>query len=455
MTDVNAIHPDPRFALGQSVGYAAFTWGYPLVETIRTCRLQTTAGDAAGVAWAAPIDRIKHLPRAATAADRDIVTPANDLLYSTAWINLANGPRLLHVPARAAHNARYFVLALYDAFTNNFANPGLRESAGTGETLLLVGPAGLPAEYPTHDLRVIECPTPLVWLIGRVVVGDADDWPAAQALQAEIRLAVPAGTDNGAVPVGVAHWQGATEDTLAALAARPDDADLIADAFFNHLCRALTDQPIPAADQGLAAWLAQGGLLPGSHFDMAQLATPLRQGLRRGLQDAARQVELASRSRRARPWATNFHIGRYGTNYMVRALTAYKGLGALAAEEALYCMGDFDADGQSLDGRHRYQLRFAAEDMPPVEGFWSLTLYAADRFLHPNALQRHAIGDRTPGLRRDSDGGLTLDMSHTAPADAANWLPAPAGGFYLILRLYVPRPESRSWGIPPLRRLCA
>jgi len=446
---------DPRFALGQSVGFAAFVWGYPLVEMVRTCRLQVIADAASSVSWRAPVDRLQHVDRVADASDRDVVTPANDLLYTTGWINLANGPRLLHVPAAARHPGRYFVLALYDAWTENFANPGLRESPASGETIVLTGPR-TPAHHPLPEgLRVVRAPTDLVWLIGRVLAGPGDDVRTARALQSEIRLECPPGTDTGRVPTAVERWHGAAEDPMAALQARPDEADAIAGAFFGNLCRCLADHPPGAADAGLAHWFMRGGLVPGAAFDIAQAAPAWRAGLVRGLVDAAAWMAGASRSRRARPWSAHFGLGRYGSEHLTRALTAYKGLGALVAEEAVYAMGDFDADGQALDGRHRYVLRFEPGDLPPVDAFWSVTLYGADRFLHPNALGRHSLGDRTPGLQPDPDGGLSLIVGHTPPAQTAHWLPAPAGGFYLILRMYLPRPELRGWTIPPLRRLPA
>ncbi|HRA64238.1 MAG TPA: DUF1254 domain-containing protein, partial [Burkholderiaceae bacterium] len=102
------IAPTPRFALGQSIGLSAFVWGYPLIESMRTCRLQTMDGIDRPVAWRADIDRLQHVRRASTADDRDVVTPANDLLYSTGWFNLANGPRLLKMPSRRHHGERYF-----------------------------------------------------------------------------------------------------------------------------------------------------------------------------------------------------------------------------------------------------------------------------------------------------------------------------------------------------------
>jgi hypothetical protein len=444
---------DPREAFGQSVGFAAFVWGYPLVESVRTCRLQVADEPGSEVAWHASIDRLQHVGRVAAAADRDVVTPANDLLYTTGWIHLANGPRVLHVPAAARHPGRYFVLALYDAWTNNFANPGLRDSPAGGEAVWLIGP-GTPEPEPAPDgMRVLRSPTDLVWLIGRVLAGPGDDVQAARGLQSEIRLDCPPGTDTGRRPAAVDRWQGPPEDTIAALAARPAEAGEIAAAFFTNLCRGLADAAVPPADAGLAEWFARAGLVPGAAFDFGHLPPPMRAGLQRGLQDAAAWLHGASRSRRARPWATHFGLGRYGSEYTTRALTAYKGLGALAPEEAVYAMGDFDADHQPLDGRHRYVLRFEPGDLPPVDGFWSVTLYDADRFLYPDPLGRHSIGDRTPDLGRDPDGGLSLVVGHEPPADGANWLPAPAGGFYVIMRLYLPRSELRTWVMPPLQRL--
>ncbi len=447
--------PDSRHALGQAIGLSAFVWGYPLVETMRTCRLQTMSAHGDTVAWRADIDRLQHVRRASNAADRDVVTPANDLLYTTGWINLAHGPRLLHVPSARRHGGRYFVLALYDAWTNNFANPGLRNSDPDGETVLLVGP-GTPRQpdWPAHA-RVIHAPTDLTWLIARVVVGDAteSDGAAARALQDDIRLECLPGTDRGTRPDAVQNWIGAPEDTMAALAERPADAEAIAAAFYANLCQCLASTTVPDADAGLAQWFTRGKLVAGRHFDWSLLDPSLRAGLLRGLLDGAGVLASGSRSQHARPWAAQFALGRYGSDYMTRALTAYKGLGGLASDEAIYAMGDFDADGNMLDGRHRYLMRFEPGDPPPVDAFWSITLYAADRFLYPNDFERFSIGDRTPGLRHDPDGGLTLQVGHDAPRDRSNWLPAPAGNFYLILRMYGPHADARSWRIPALRRV--
>ncbi|RCW68760.1 DUF1254 domain-containing protein [Pseudorhodoferax soli] len=442
-----------RQAQARAIGLSAFVYGYPLVESFRTCRLQTSAAAAGadeGSDARVPIDRLHHSPRPSTDQDRDIVTPANDLLYSTGWIHLGDGPRLLTVPSSAAHRGRYFVLALYDAYTENFENLGPRNCAAVGETVLLVGPGGqVPEALAGH--RVLRCPTTLVWLIGRILAGDEADWPAARALQAGIGLAPAPGTLTGRRPRGVENWEGAPFDAMAACFEQGQPAAQVAPPFFANLCRALADAPGRTEDQGLVAWFGQAGLVAGGNLAWDGMDAPLRAGLVEGFAEGVALVAAAARSRRARPWVLASRAGRYGHDYLARALTAYIGLGALATDEALYGAGHFDSQGAPLDGRRRYTLRFAPDEMPPAEAFWSVTLYDADRFLYRNAARRHAIGDRTPGLQFDADGSLQIDFGHTPPPRTANWLPTPAGPFYLILRLYHPREGVRSWRIPALQ----
>lgn len=437
-----------RQALARSIGLTAFVYGYPLVESMRTCRLQTAG--SAGTPARAPVDALHHITHPSTDCDRDIVTPANDLLYSTAWIYLADGPRLLTIPAANRHPNRYFVLALYDAYTENFENLGPRNCDADGETVLLVGPDDqVPSGLKEH--RVVRCPTSLVWLIGRILVGDADDLAAARVLQSEIALAPASGTAHGRRPMAVEQWAGEPVDAMAEAYEQQRSPEQVAPRFFTALCQALFDAPGRTEDQGLLAWLGQGGLTGGDHFAWDALDEPTRAGLTAGFADAVALVASAARSRHTRPWVLASRAGRYGSDYLVRALTAYIGLGALATNEALYGAGHFDIHAQPLDGQHCYTLRFAADEMPPAEAFWSVTLYDADRFLYRNDFGRHSIGDRTPGLQRNADGSLTIIFAHTAPANTANWLPAPAGPFYLILRLYHPREGVRSWKIPALQ----
>ena len=449
---------EARRALARSIGLAAFIYGYPLIELYRTCRLQTDpqnqrrSGASAGSDVRAPLNTLHHAPRPSTGEDRDVVTPANDLLYTMAWVYLGDGPMLLTVPSPARHPGRYFVLPLYDAYTENFENLGPRTCKPEGEVVVLVGPDGtVPESLQGH--RVVRCPTNLVWLIGRILAGDESDWPAARALQSEIRLAPAPGTVLQGPPAALANWVGEPVDAMAAAFENEEPAAQVAPRFFANLCHVLAEAPGRVEDRGLVAWFAQAGLLPDAGFEWESLEEPLREGLIEGFADGVMAVAAVGRNRRPKPWTMTPSTGRYGSEFLGRARTAYLGLGALATSEAVYAVSHYDASQEPLDGSRRYVMRFEADDMPPADAFWSVTLYDSDRFLYPNEIRRHAVGDRTPGLQRAADGSLTLELNHARPADTANWLPAPAGRFYLILRMYYPRDGVQSWRIPELRPL--
>ncbi len=444
---------EARRAQARAIGLTAFVYGYPLLETYRTCRKQTDPRDAGAArdlnmdVRGMPCNTLHHGRRPSTDQDRDVVTPANDLLYTLSWIHLADGPQLITVPSAAAHGQRYFVLALYDAYTENFANIGARNSRPEGETVVLVGPDGhVPEALQGH--RVLRCPTNLVWLIARIVVGEESDWPAARRLQSDITLSPAPGTSASVRPPAVEHWVGEPIDAMAAMLENSEPAAQVAPRFFANFCQALAEAPGRVEDRGLVAWFGQVGLRPQARFDWQALDEPVRAGLIEGFADGVNLVGAMGRNRRPKPWMMVPTTGRYGNEYLGRARTAYLGLGALATDEAVYASAHFDAHQEPLDGRRRYVLRFPAGELPPVDAFWSVTLYDGDRFLYANAIHRHAIGDRTPGLRLEADGSLQLELSHAQPADTRNWLPAPAGRFYLILRMYHPRDGLKSWAIP-------
>lgn len=447
---------DLRRLLARSVGLAAFVYGYPLIETYRTCRLQTapqTNGwrqPSAGLGMRGAINTIHHATRPSTDEDRDVVTPANDLLYTLAWIHLAGGPMLLTVPSSARHPGRYFVLPLYDAYTENFENLGPRNCALEGETVVLVGPDGAVPDT-LAGLGVIRCTTNLVWMIGRIVVGDEGDWDAARALQAEIRLEPAPGTQAELQPPTIQNWVGEPVDAMAEVMEQGRPAAEVAPRFFTNLCHALAEAPGRTEDAGFLAWLAQAGLRGDPDFQWVMLDEPVREGLIEGFAEGVQVVGSVQKQRAPKPWAMTPATGRYGSQYLARARTAYIGLGALGTSEAVYVASHYDAQQQLLDGRHRYLMRLQADDLPPADAFWSVTLYDADRFLYGNEIRRHAIGDRTPGLRYGADGSLELEIGHARPEDAANWLPAPQGRFYLILRLYHPREDARVWKAPALQ----
>ncbi len=423
-----------RGHLAFAAGLDAYVYGLPLVEAMRTA-WQMTGVDAPQPSGRAPLNVLGHADRPWTHADRDVVTPANDLLYSMGWLDLSQGPQLLDVPAE---RTRYWVMALLDAYTNNFVNIGPRRTGGEKRSYALVT-EGWNGTLP-EGVEAIACPTPLVWLLGRVLVTSDDDLPAARAVQRQMHVRPLAAAPAGPVR-HYTDWQ-------------PSDDPL---AFLDALARGLAANPPPLADAGVVASLGRAGIRPGMPVRAELLEPEVADGLVRGLQAGREVVAAYSRSRHGNAWGINYTLGRFGTDYLGRACTAAKGLGGLSSDEALYAMADYDGARQRLDGRHAYRLRFEAGALPPVDAFWSVSLYGEDFFFVDNPIARHAIGDRTPGLVRMPDGALELLIQHATPPDAqrANWLPAPAGPFYLILRLYHPRDEAvnRSYRIPPVQRV--
>lgn len=405
-------------------------YGYPLYEAIRTCRVQTSVTEVTGYGRA-PVNTLSASDRPWTHEDRDIVTPANDLLYFCAWIDLANGPVTLRIPPHEGMD-RYFVIELLDAYTNNFLNLGLRNVSPAGGEYRLMGPG--PAASTANE---VPCPTNLVWLLGRVLVKGPDDLATARRFEGGFSIVqAPA----HARPVCIDHWS--------------DTGDAAVD-FFQNLFAALREYPPVPAEQGLFSMLRRVGIRLEQEIEFAALKPPVLQGLAAAYRQGMKIIEANTRSQCRKSWGYSLKLGRYGDDYLLRAATAMKGLGALSADEAVYAMADFDADGNSLDGRHRYELRFDKGMLPPADAFWSVSLYGKDFYFTDNPIKRYAVGNRTPDLKLDTDGSLVIPISHQVAPRTENWLPAPAGPFYLILRLYHPTPEFMAgrYQIPAVRRV--
>jgi hypothetical protein len=437
-------HPAPQFfaapvysssqeALAAAAAIPLVIYGYPLVETIRTCKVQTAVSEATGYGRA-PVNTLSASERQWTHEDRDVVTPANDLLYFCGWANLADGPVTLRVPPLPQCD-RYYVVELLDAYTNNFENLGPRNVPAEGGTVTLVGP-GQHAEGG----HVVACPTSLVWLLGRVLVQGPEDLAAAHAFESGFALDAP----GKAMPRCVRDWCDTGNEALD---------------FFQNLFNALREYPPAERELGAFTLLRKAGLKLEGEIDVTALRAEVRAGLENAYRQAMQLIEAHTRSQGRKSWGYSLKLGVYGDDWLQRACTAMKGLGALRADEAIYAMADFDADGEPLQGAHAYELRFPPGMLPPAQAFWSVSLYGEDRFFSANEIGRYAVGDRTPGLRMEADGSLVIPISHRRPEQANqqadNWLPAPAGPFYLILRLYHPAPAfiAGEYRIPPVRRI--
>ena len=418
----------------------AYIFGYPLVIMDIT---RSHAAQAIG-----PENALRKVRQFPDARFRDVVRPNVDTLYTTAFIDMANGPWVFEM---AANDQRYEVMPFMDAWTNVFAAPGTRSSGTAGGRFLLVDRAWVGQVPP--ELTLLRAPTQIVWLIGRTQTNGVADYPLAHRLQDGIKLHSLADWQAG-TPTPAPPWQAAVprpEPPVVQMKA------MAAQAFFTRLAALMVNNPAATADGPMMVKLARIGLVPGQPLEWG-LLDRWAVGLGRWVADFKVAQELKKPRDLVRGWATPPRIlGNYGTYYNTRAVVAMVGLGANLPEDASYPNTRQDAGGQPLNGSHRYRLHLAAAELPPVRAFWSITAYGGDDFLMDNPLQRYALGDRDP-LVYNPDGSLDLYLQAEAPAPEKrkNWLPVKLGQpFLLNARLYWPEPAALngSWGMPAVERL--
>jgi len=233
---------------------------------------------------------------------------------------------------------------------------------------------------------------------------------------------------------------------------------LSAEQFFNRFAAMLVDNPAREADAPVMAKLAKLGVKPGTPFSMDAFDADTRKAIEDGV--AAGQKEIRDTESKmgemVNGWQVARDLGRYGTKYAYRAAWTYFAVGGNLVEDALYPMALADADGQKFDSANKYTLRFAKDQVPPVDAFWSITLYDKDSYLVDNPINRYTLGDRS-NLKRDADGSITIYIQRESPGAAKerNWLPAPTEGpFKLALRLYVPKQPvvEGTWQPPAVKR---
>lgn len=393
-----------------------------------------------------PANQLINVTRPTSPAQKLVVLPNVDTLYTTGRLELGREPLVLHVPAVPG---RYYTFQLLDAYTNSFAYVGSRTTGSRAGDYAIAGPRWRGRVPP--GVRLIRSPTPVVWLLGRTLVRGPGDLPAVNAIQRRYELRALSG--SGGAPLPALYLPGST------LMPKPVPRGL---AFFDAMGRALRENPPPLRDRAALRSFARIGVGAGRTPSRAGLARATRAalsaaagaGLRRLEEYQARQ-RRASR-RRHNGWVLPpAGVGNFGTRYLLRAYISQTALAANVRPEAIYPITDVDRGGRRLDGQHRYVLRFRRGELPPVRAFWSLTMYGPDRFLVENPIARYAVGNRTPGLRRGRDGSLEILVQHDRPRGrAANWLPAPAGRFSLALRLYEPRRVALAdrWPLPVVRR---
>lgn len=417
----------------------AYIYAYPMIANYRTMVKQ--AIDKEAPEYIGGFNVLKNYSEPFTPENHDVVTPNNDTPYSWARLDLRAEPFVMSVPA-VPHD-RYYTLQWIDLYTDIVGYIGVRATGFGAGSYLIAGPDWHDATPEGID-GVLRCETQFVALLGRTLLQGPDDVPTLAAIQSQYRLE--------ALSQFQAHIPPPAAPEIDWLPW--DEAALTTPAFITYLNFLLPFcQPPHPSEVDLLRRFARVGIGPGLELDVASLDPTLRQAVDDGVNDGIATLNAAL----AETTTSNGLFGTredLGNDYLKRAVGASKGLYGNAVEEAWYGGWESDADGEPLDGTRHYQLHFAPEALPPAQFFWSATMYdLPDRFLVANPINRYSIGDRTPGLQYDDKGGLTIDISHEPPGEnLSNWLPAPAGPFTVVIRIYGPKQEllDGSWQLPPL-----
>lgn len=421
-----------------AIGELAYFFFYPLI-IMELTRQQSTVTRVG-------MNQFFHSSGFPPAADKLVVRLNADALYSMAWVDLRSGRQVLTVPAMEKHA---YVFQLLDAWSDVFASPGTRVTGSSPASFALV-PRCWQGVLPA-GMKKIECPTDLVWIIGRIGLDSDADVPAVRELQTGFTL----------VPLSSWGDKSAPQDSKSkidySLPAPVEQIDALSmENYFDMAMKLLETTSVHDNDWSMMTELAGLGIVAGGTVNALEPA--VKTGLKRGFDRAIEFLKQGLRrgsERMVNGWYVGTNIGTYGTDYFTRALIAREGLGALTPQDTVYTLTYTDGEGQPLDGKNNYKLHFASDKLPPVGAYWSITLYTPEGFFSENKLNRNALRSRDP-LAYNRDGSLDIYIQHKEPKKNRlnNWLPAPAGCFNLAVRLVRPTEDALygAWRLPGVKR---
>jgi hypothetical protein len=431
----------------QAIAQEAYIFLYPLILMDLT-RKQLTNLDPKVNAMGGPGNRFTHIRTFPTAEMRAVVRPNFDTLYSSAWLDLTEGPIIV---STADAGDRFFMLPMLDMWTDVFAVPGKRTN-GTGAANFGLVPLGWTGALP-QGVERIDAPTPYVWIIGRTQTNGVKDYEAVHKVQDGYKITLLA--DWGKAPRTLEQKIDPSVDTKTEPLRQVNEMPAV--DYFKYGAELMKQNTPHATDWSTCARMKRIGFEPGKSFDAGKIsADVLARGAAAGLK--LMQDKAPTIARVTNGWQMNTDtMGVYGNFYLKRAIVAMVGLGANQVDDAIYPLIVSDAEGKPVMAENKYVLHFGKDELPPVGAFWSLTLYDAEGFQVANPLNRFAIGDRDP-LKFNNDGSLDLYIQNESPGPnkESNWLPAPKSGqLGLTLRLYAPERQVADgrWNPPAIRRV--
>ena len=422
--------PSVDEAVGDAV--EAYIYGFPLVLMDMTQKQVTNV--ASPEETRAPMGQFIRMRAYPTAAYRDVPGANVDTLYTMVWLDVSKEPWVLSIPDMGN---RYYMMPMLDGFTNVFQAPGTRTTGEKPQNYAITGP-GWSGVLP-EGVTEYKSPTGVVWVLGRIYcTGTPEDYAKVHALQDKFSVA-PLSSYGKKYAPSLAEVDGSLNMKTPTVA--QVQALSISD-YFGHLAELLKTNPPTEEDAPMLARLAKIGLVPGQDFDNSKLSSFDKEAVKAVPKLAL--LKMVGRVKKQEPVNGWLYFGssvaNWGTDYLLRATTAWLGPGWNRPEDAVYPLSQKDAKGNEYNGvDHNYMLHFAKGQLPPVRGFWSLTMYDEQNFLAANPLNRYAISQHDKFVS-NPDGSVDLYFQADSPGKAkeANWLPAPKGKFGIMLRLYWP-----------------
>jgi hypothetical protein len=434
----------------RAIAKEAYIYGFPMVDNLRvqySYFINTNDPD-----YKAPYNILYNIPRVFTSDDKAIQTPNSDTPYSWIGLDLRTEPIVFIVPP--IEKERYWSLQLIDLYTHNFDIPGSRTDGNDGGSFLVAGP-GWQGDKPEGITRVIRCETEIASAQFRTQLFDPADLENVKKIQVQYIVKPLSAFLNQPSPQAAPKIDFPQPLT--------PDAQKSSLKFYTLLNFYLQFCPTHSSEEALRDRFAKIGLVPGNTFDAELLTPEIKEALNAGMQDAWKEFDAFNTSEiktgkvgSAEAFGTREHLKN---NYMMRLAGAVLGIYGLSKEEAIYPIYQTDSEGQPLDAStNKYTLTMKDHEMPPVNAFWSYTMYELPaRLLTDNQLNRYLINSpMLPSLKRNADNSITLYLQYESPGKdkESNWLPAPKGPFFFVNRLYWPKPEAfdGTWKPKPLVR---
>lgn len=433
----------------RAIAKDAYIYGFPIVDNYRI--LYSYFVDEDDPQYKAPWNTLYNTARVYTPADTTIQTPNSDTPYSFVGADLRTEPLVFTVPE--IEKDRYYSLQFIDLYTFNFDYVGSRTTGNGGGHYVLAGP-GWQGDKPEGIDEVIACDTDLALILYRTQLFNPEEIDNVKKIQAGYKVQpLSAFLGQPSTPPAPAI------DFYPPLSAEDERTSL---TFFAELNFLLQFCPVVPSEEELRQRFSTLGIAAGQPFDPNALDSDMKQAVQDGIADAWDSLQGVQKEINTGKLSAGDFFGTreyLNGNYLNRMAGAALGIYGNSKDEAMYPAYAVDAEGQPLDGsQHDYTLRFAAGQLPPVNAFWSVTMYTLPQsLLYANPLNRYLINSpMLPDLVKDADGGITLYIQHDSPGvdKEANWLPAPAGPFQMAMRLYWPKPAALdgTWKAPPLER---